>query len=531
MNLSVSPRVLRAITALLLMTGALVYLQTGLYSPLNIYDEGIIVYGSVRVMDGQVPYRDFWTQYSPGQLYVLAALFGTLGKSIMVERVWDITIRATLALMIFVLGARLSSVKASVPLWVLALLWVQHYGFFGYPIFAGLLFSLASIHALIRGFSSRRWMFASGSLLGLTAIFRHDMAVYVAAAQLITFVPLAMWRLASPASPQLQLVTYAIRRLLPWAGGTLIVITPVLAYFLATVPANQLAQQLFIFPLTEFPKVRDLPYPDLDWWPNNLPFYAPFPIYAIAFSMAVAHIRREPQTADYDGYRVWGIIMMVLFGVFGFNQARVRSDEIHTVQFFLSALTLLPALWHGISRAARWLSYVIAMTSVVLAIAAIVNPIDHYVRQLEGRANAARNLNHGLPIAQGALVSLDHNFAVRYLQRLTKPGDKVYIGLSQHDRVFANDVMFYFLLERHSPTRYHELHPGLANTEPVQREMIADIERNAVKYVVLTSMFQGANEPNDSALSSGVELLDDYLRTHYQWVTTIGAYRIYVRRD
>ena len=64
---------------LILFVVALAYLQIGTFLPLNVYDEGIIAFGAVRVMDGQIPYRDFWTQYSPGQLYVLAGLFQVFG--------------------------------------------------------------------------------------------------------------------------------------------------------------------------------------------------------------------------------------------------------------------------------------------------------------------------------------------------------------------------------------------------------------------------------------------------------------------
>ena len=100
------------------------------------------MFGATRVMDGQVPYRDFWTQYSPAQLYVLAALFKTLGKQIMVERWWDVSIRAALMLGMGALATQLSSRKGGVLVWLIGLLWITYYGFFGYPIFQGLLFSV-----------------------------------------------------------------------------------------------------------------------------------------------------------------------------------------------------------------------------------------------------------------------------------------------------------------------------------------------------------------------------------------------------
>src|SRR5437879_3682485 len=93
----------------LLFVVAFAYLVPGINQPVNIYDEGIIAYSAVRVAHGDVPYRDFWSIYSPGQFYVLAAAFKVFGSTILVERVWDTATRALLAVMAFLLVARLTS--------------------------------------------------------------------------------------------------------------------------------------------------------------------------------------------------------------------------------------------------------------------------------------------------------------------------------------------------------------------------------------------------------------------------------------
>src|SRR3984893_429273 len=41
-------------------------------------DEGYFVQQGMRVLHGQIPYRDFQTLYTPGLLYVHAGLFGLL---------------------------------------------------------------------------------------------------------------------------------------------------------------------------------------------------------------------------------------------------------------------------------------------------------------------------------------------------------------------------------------------------------------------------------------------------------------------
>ena len=101
---------------------AMLHLYPTMIAPLNIYDEGIIVYGATRVMHGEIPYRDFWTQYSPGQLYALAGLFRLFGVQIAVERWWDVVIRALLALAAFTF---VLFILASLVYLVLTLLNVQ----------------------------------------------------------------------------------------------------------------------------------------------------------------------------------------------------------------------------------------------------------------------------------------------------------------------------------------------------------------------------------------------------------------------
>ena len=62
----------------------------------NVYDEGLILFGAARVMDGAIPHRDFYTLYGPGQFYILAALYKIFGASVLIERAWDTVVRAAI---------------------------------------------------------------------------------------------------------------------------------------------------------------------------------------------------------------------------------------------------------------------------------------------------------------------------------------------------------------------------------------------------------------------------------------------------
>ncbi len=525
---------LDVVLAVVLVSVAILYLQPGLSRWLNIYDEGLMVYGAVRVMDGQIPYRDFWAMYSPGQFYVLAGLFRLFGPSIMVERWWDVAVRAALACVVFFLARRLSSWPAALLVWLLTLMWLEYFGFFGYPIFTGLLFIFLSCLALTEGLraaaegrSDRRALALAGGLAGVAAWFRHDLAVYAIAAAALVLFAHGVSRAARGNAA--QRVVVAVRRLIPYAAGLAIAAGPVAVLLLLAVPVDALLHQLLIFPLTVFPRMRQLPYPPFNL--EKFPFYFPFmacAAVALLIALAAWRLRRagpdEARALRDVRWRVWAVGAIVLFGLFGFNQANIRSDLIHIPQFFLPAVALLAPVIAGFRPVLREYNYAFAAPAITVALLLAFPAVSNYLS-----ASSQPPPPHDVARAQGAPVEPNQLRAIQFIRQATTPADTIYSGVGRHDRVFANDVMFHFLVERHSATRYHELHPGQASTRPVQEEIVADLERNRTRYIVLSDMFNEVCEPNASCESTGVTLLDDYIRYHYSTVAQYGPYRVLSR--
>ena len=122
----------------------------------------------------------------------------------------------------------------------------------------------------------------------------------------------------------------------------------------------------------------------------------------------------------------------------------------------------------------------------------------------------------------------DQEDAVRYVQQKVPEGQAIFVGNAQHHEVFVNDALFYFLADRRPGSRYHHFDPGVITTATAQQEVVRDLERNRVNYVVLCSnpvMARGLGSeiPSDS----GVTLLDDFLRSEYRNVRTFGYYSIW----
>jgi hypothetical protein len=104
------------------------------------FDEGLILFGSTRVLSGDMPYRDFYANYGPGQFYVLAALFKVFGPSVLVERLWDLLIRSCTVLVIYLIVAGAWNRPRAKFVAVLTCMWLSYFQFYGYSVFPCLLF-------------------------------------------------------------------------------------------------------------------------------------------------------------------------------------------------------------------------------------------------------------------------------------------------------------------------------------------------------------------------------------------------------
>jgi hypothetical protein len=83
------------------------------------------------------------------------------------------------------------------------------------------------------------------------------------------------------------------------------------------------------------------------------------------------------------------------------------------------------------------------------------------------------------------------------LEELTEPGDRLIVGPADLSRTIYSDIAIYFLFPELEPATYYiEMDPGLADTEG--SGLAEDIV--TADYLVLTNIWTGWNEPNDSSL-------------------------------
>ena len=127
-------------------------------------------------------------------------------------------------------------------------------------------------------------------------------------------------------------------------------------------------------------------------------------------------------------------------------------------------------------------------------------------------------------------ISQDQAAIIEWLNKLDPSGkEAVFVAARRHDQIFVNDVSLYFLAGRPIPTRYHELHPGVATTAPVQQAIVDELIHDATPWLFVVH-YPDSNEANDSAKSSGITLLDEYIKAYYQPVQQYGIYQLWQRQ-
>ncbi|MBC7780210.1 MAG: glycosyltransferase family 39 protein [Proteobacteria bacterium] len=516
---------------------AIVVQIVGMNRIVGAYDEGLMLYGAQRVARGDVPYRDFWTMYGPGGFYVTAWLFGLFGESVWVARAFDVVSRAAVVVLIFAnlrtaVGGGAALIAALLGLALLVA--VQAYAF---PIFPALACSLAALYAVActeraQPDSALGWAVVAGASTALCMLIRHDLGTYTLLAVAASFIAIGPPRDAKAA--------------LAFATGLLGVLLPAVAFFVWAVPLSLLYENLILIPLTVYPPFRSLPFPSVAGAIRNsletmslkpvagLIVYLPLIVGAVA----AFFIARGQQGGNHltDSIARFGLparamLMLLVMNILFYLKGAVRVEALHLAPALVLSLLLGTLLMQHIPL--RLLRVAITMFFIAVAVGRLVEHsrattlLLPAMRALFDPTSGA----HDLPTCAGAAlprlrcfgVDADRVAVLAYLQHYASATDTLYVGVDRHDKIFVNNIELYFLSGLGSVTRWHDLHPGIQTTHAIQQTMIDEMRRHAPDFVVLNAQWDSRQEPNRSAVSSGVTLLDDHLRANFAPVFTAGT--------
>jgi hypothetical protein len=292
------------------------------------------------------------------------------------------------------------------------------------------------------------------------------------------------------------------------------------------------------YPIDDFSEYQSLPFP-LDYdgplntssiggflsdsAENLLVFYLPLALMVgLAGSLVALGLRFTRER--------WAELAAAVFAIGMAHYLITRADVFHTAP--LAVMVAVLGVWAlaGLTRGRlRAPLTAVASLAVVLALAyALVEGLDR--RWLELRADDAPL---DLPAADGVRVRDPESLeaAVRHVHERVPPGRPIYVATRRSDLVSSGHPLFYVLADRPNPTRYDIQAPGVVTSAPVQREIVADLERTRTPLVVRwTAPITAVREPNRGGEPTGVTVLDDYLRRAYRRVARYGDFVVLERR-
>ncbi len=518
----------------LLVLILLIKIRTGF----NFYDEGFAMFGPTRILAGDIPYKDFWAIYPPGQFYAVAAIIQLFGPDLVNARIYDTLIRILIVIGCYLLARRSASPRLALLSAVVITFLLASAGFYSYAIFPAMSLGLWAIWAWLKYTDAGKagYLRLAGALLGTAMIIRWDIGAYGGLSVLVGAYGFLLYRSFNLAAPQRQpfRLSMIFTPLGPLANlyGPMLVIA-LTAYALVGLQSGwkDLYEQVFYFPIALLHNVRWLSYPPLiprDWIPDMdwLRFY--FPLFTFAVTLVYLAISGIKKRATLDlGY--FAVISLLIFGGLLFNQALSRYDMIHVTP--ASVLTFLLAATLGTriipTPKLPWLRFPTYGLLICLTALYFPSALNEQLSTLD--RTPPWGCYSELPKASCTAVSPDQQSAVQYIQAHSAPGEAIFVGNQKHSSIFVSDIGFYYLANRPSASRYHELYPSVATTLPVQQFIANELESKKVRWLVLAKIWD-STEPNDSALDSGVVYLDEYIRMNYSETAEFGMYKI-LRRD
>jgi Dolichyl-phosphate-mannose-protein mannosyltransferase len=517
----------------------------------NIYDEGLILTGAMRVAAGQIPHRDFYANYGPAQFYILAGLFKVFGESLLVERLYDLLIKALVVACVYAIASSYCRRSIAAYTSIVALLWlIGLNAWSGSPMIPVSLLNLIGsaliLPVFLRSVSTRR-MCAAGAVAGAAALFRYDTGVALLGVHACVIAIAICLRIEGMAN---RMRTFA-NTFWPYLAGFAVVTFLPALYYLSVAPLDPVVYDIILYTRHNYYRSRNLPFPaislrELDYLGIYLPVVVVgVSLYALvrggwrARSNGGSSFQSALEGQKWHGILVtFGLLVLVMY-LKGF----VRVGLFQLYLAIIPSLLLTAVLFQHRARFPGPVRFTVTSLLCLSFLAAAWSTL-HQVKELYGKhlSTPGRILSSALrtapetkwcdgtnPLTKGFCFLPEDNRVqtIEFIDSHTMPDQRLYVGTTKHDRIFANDNLIYFATQRLPATMWSHFDPGLQNNYDIQTQMIHELKVTSPPYVVLDSEYDSVREPNDSSKSTGVTLLDDYIRNRYQPIRTFGSLSVW----
>lgn len=504
----------------------------------NLLDEGSTAAQALRILNGELIYRDFFTVVTPVSYYTIASLFAMFGESLMVLR-WTALVTGLLVLLVTLAIARR---LMSWPFAAAAALMTTVWGWFlvtpNYYSLQAALFALVALALYLRG-----WLMFAGVMVGVTAMVKQNVGAYAALALMG-----AIW--ASRVFDDKWDLKARLRSSMIFTAGIASAVIPIVLLLIAAGAGPYLYESWVYYPLAKYPQRFSLPFPAFH------PVLAEHGVMTFADAIGAVLTRRVPEPAIFDiwvkfviflpvlvypavavallvrAYR-WrthrdaggalhgrALIAIALMGVLMLLQSWPRADVAHILfglqPTFILFGYLLWSAWQGLSRvpgprqAVRAAAMIVALLPIVLVL------WNGYRRTDWEYANYVAHLRteRGAGVTAVPIEAQRIDFVTRYIVEHTNPDEPIF--------VVPWAAGFYFLADRVNPTRTDfmlfedpELYPCL----------LSRLEQHPPKYVIYGYTW----DVDEKRFRDYAAPVDRYIRSRYSIESGVDGYEIWRR--
>lgn len=499
---------------------AVIAIWPAFHSPGQPMDEGMVLVYPEMLLKGFLPYRDFETNYGPGNILILAAVYAGFATNIFVERAVGLIYRLVILLALFGIVRRWGTLIACGCIFIGAVL-LANTDLWANTWFVALAFGLCALWAISNVNSGSKSLLA-GLFAGITLLCRCDFALALIAGVLPVFLsmkPDAKWK---------------------FLAGTALGLLP-LVWLAAMIGPLQLANRLFWHPVFELRSWGYLPIAAADP-PVRWLFY--LHLVASALNVAAAFVVLR-ESRNNLGRQLLGVALFGLgltyYGLSRFDSGHVLNGALVSVSVLPLSIFILLSLFTPKPSAAT-----ASDVAILMAIAATHLTAPAFIRPFYRGLNVALRVTPARPSAAtaeiqpgDAAIFVNHNgrafpFAFSYaaadadkvlneLQRVSSPGQRLFVGPGDLRRAAYCDTYIYHMLPQLRPATYFlEMNPGSVNS-PHSR-LAEDVA--TADWLVLNRRWDFINEPNRSG-QFGSDAPNQVVRSDFDFWWQCGSYLLF----
>lgn len=516
---------------------------------IDLFDEGILVNGAIRILRGEIIYRDFFG-YEPGRYYLFALLFKLFGIDLQMIRLAMVFLTSLAPVLVYLISRRIMPRNFAL---LAALLMLIAPGVYYFRLF--ILFILLNLLMISKYLDkgARFWLLGSALVPAICIGFYQDITSF---AILATFPLIVVHNLYS-FSPEEEYINEKrkvfqsiTREMLCYA--TLLTLVGSAIYIFFFLPAFRKDFISAYFYPRSFLYHLNLPLPRLfslftsgEWritgirvlFENSL-FYLPIGIY-FAISLLLINRFISKKLGHIDLY----LLLFFILGVLTFSRTSVRADFDHLFLSLPLAYILGCYLLFLLYHKARVLirrprpRILSLLMGILLPPLILIIPLAFIIDV---------TLCHGFYVGSIGILRGEHTLLELERAKLYVSADKAEVirqvvsYIKEHtcpeDSIFALPInpMWYFLCERDNPTSYECVLPEMLPArrkagDDVQRQIIRDIHDAQTKYIIYHDWVKDARE--DRRFRYYAKSIEDYIKSNYHLVKKIEFFDILRRNE